>query len=536
MCLWTSLSGIRAHQQMLNVVGENLANANTAGFKASDVVFSDMMNMTLRPAVGPSSDLGGTNPVQIGTGVSVGAVTRDFSQGALHDTGNGMDLAMNGNGFLVLNNGTRNVYTRSLTAGLDASGNLVDSVTGSRLVGLDGNSVQVPYNVQMPAQMSNVVKLTGNLGTGTAIPVRETMSTRSAFTTASSTPATAATDLNALSATTTAYANGDVVTISGTRTDGTALVPMTFTYGAGNDGTTMADLLAKINSTLAGQATATLDAGGKIILTAANAGPTALSLSISNTSGAGVSDWAGHSFDVQTPGVAAGETPVTVTVFDSRGQTHSLTLSFQRVDDSQWQINAALGDSQGTLTQSVISGVRFNTDGSLASVGGNAPQLTISYGDTAAAQTITLGMGTIGKCDGLTLFAGAPTVTGSQDGYAAGVLNGFSFKADGSIQGQYTNGQRSTIGQLQVATFDNAQGLESVGANQWVASENSGDPVTGAALSGRAGALVSASQEASNVDTAEELSKLIVAQYGFQVSSRAMSVSSRVMEQLTQTI
>lgn len=535
MGLWTSLSGIRAHQQMLNVVGENLANANTSGFKASDVVFSDMMNMTIRPAVGPSGNLGGTNPIQVGTGVSVGAVTRDFSQGALHDTGNGMDLAMNGNGFLVLNDGSRSVYSRSLTASLDAAGNLVDSVTGYRLVGLDGNGVQVPYNVQMPAQMSSVVRLTGNLGTGTAVPVRETLATQTAFTAAGA-AATASTGLNALSATTTGYADGDVITLSGSKADGTALTPTTFTYGATNDGTTMGDLLTKINATLAGQATATLDAAGKIVLTAANAGPTALSLSVTNTSGTGVTDWAGHSFEVQTAGVAAGETPVTVTVFDSRGQTHSLTLAFQRVDDSQWQINATLGDSQGTLSQSVISGIRFNADGSLASVGGAAPQLTINYGGTAATQTVTLSMGTLGKCDGLALFAGASTVTGSQDGYAAGVLNGFSFKADGSIQGQFTNGQRSTIGQLQVATFDNAQGLESVGANQWVATENSGDPITGAALSGRAGAVASASQESSNVDTAEELSKLIVAQYGFQVSSRAMSVTSRVMEQLTQTV
>jgi flagellar hook protein FlgE len=533
--MWTSLSGIRAHQQMLNVVGENLANANTAGFKASNVVFSDMMNMTLQPAVGPAGNLGGTNPIQVGTGVSVGAISRDFSQGALRDTGNVMDLAMNGNGFMVLNDGTRSVYSRSLTASVDAGGNLVDSVTGYRLSGIDGNPVSIPYDVQIPAQMSATVSLSGNLGAGTAVPVREVLASKAAFT-ASGAPASNATALNAIDTTGTPYVDGDVITISGTKADGSTLTPATFTYGASNDGSTLGALVAKINAAYAGQATATLDAAGKITLTAADAGPTALSLSLANTSGAGATDWTGHSFGVQVSGVAGGATPVTVTVFDSRGQAHTLTMNFDRVGDSEWRINASLGDSQGVLTQSSIQGIRFNTDGSLSSTGAAVPQITIDYGGKAATQTITLAMGTMGKFDGLTLFAGASTVTGGQDGYAAGVLNGFSFKADGSVQGQYTNGQRRVLGQLQVATFDNVQGLESVGGNQWVATENSGEPVTGAALSGRAGSVASSAQEGSNVDTAEELSKLIVAQYGFQISSRAMSVSSRVMEQLTQTI
>ena len=537
--IWSSLSGIRAHQFMLDVIGNNLANANTTGFKSSRVTFSEMMNQTLQPASSGTNTLGGTNPVQIGMGVEIGSIVRDFSQGRLQDTGNPLDLSMDGNGFMVLNDGSHNVFSRSMTLSIDSSSNLVDAATGYRLMSVENVPIHIPYSEQIPAQKTESITLAGNLTTAAGTPQREVLASITPAT-AGGVAATAATSLNALDSTSVPYADGDTISIQAVDVNGEALPTATFTYGAANDGTTMGDLLDSINTMYAGTATASLDADGNLLLSAEETGPATLSISILNDTGAGTTDWPQHAMFVQSEGANGDSHNVAATIYDSRGDAHILTFKFERISEREWSMNASMGDDSGTLTKSTITNIRFNTDGSFNSVGAggiDAQQITIDFGNSAETQAVSIELGTGAKFDGLTLFGGTSTAAAMrQDGYAPGTLKSFTINRDGTIEGMYTNGQRRDLAQVQIATFDNPEGLETSGHGMWGATVNSGDPIYGTAMSGRAGAIVSSALEGSNVESASELTKLIIAQHGFQMSSRAMSVSSRIIQELAQTL
>jgi flagellar hook protein FlgE len=537
--IWASLSGIRAHQFMLDVVGTNLANADSTGYKSSRVTFAEMMSQTIRPASAGTSSTGGTNPVQIGLGVEIGAVTRDFSQGSLADTGNPLDLAMDGRGFMVLSEGNQNVYCRSTTFSVDANNNLVDSVNGYRLLNVNNEAISIPYSVQIPAKKSTNLAMSGNLSTGASTPETEVLTSIAALE-ASSTAATAASPLNALDTNTTNYVDGDTITLSGTKSDGSN-VSATFTYGAANDGTTLGDLITSVNTAWSGDATAAIDASGNITLTSDNPGTADLTLTLNDGVGnTGGANWITHALYVTTDGQDGGSRNAAVTIYDSRGESHILSLAFERIGEQEWNLSASLGDADGTLTKSAIDGIRFNADGSFNSVaagGSTSHQLTVDYGGKAEAQTLVLDFGTSGGFGGLTQFGGSSTAAvTSQDGYAAGTLTSFSIGSDGTIHGDYSNNQSSSLGQIMVATFDNPEGLESLGHGMWGGSINSGEPIASTAMSGRAGTLVSGSLEASNVESAEELTKLIIAQHGFQLSTRAMSVSNSIIQELARII
>lgn len=537
--VWSSLSGIRSHQFMLDVIGNNLANANTPGFKASHVNFAEMMSQTLRPASSGTDSIGGTNPVQIGLGVEVGTVSRDFSQGGLQDTGNPLDLAMDGEGFLVLNDGSRNVFTRTSTFGIDSENCLVDSVTGYRLMDVNNEAIIIPYNEQVPASATTTIEITGNLSTEAALPVAEVLSSLAEFT-AGGSAATSATELNALDSTTAAYSDGDEITITGTAKDGSAITPVTFTYGAGNDGTTLGDLVSAIDGAFGSEATASLDTDGNLLLTGAETGAADFSLTLSNSSGSGTTNWSGHAMTIHTNGVDGGTRRISANVYDSRGMSHVVTLTFMRSAEREWDLSATMDSSEGTLTTSTIEDIRFNTDGSFNSAAGGgstSQQLQIDFGGAADNQTITLNFGTSGSFDGITAFGGPSTAAATdQDGYSAGTLKSFTIGRDGTIQGAYTNGQNQDLTQIRVATFDNPEGLENMGQGCWASTINSGDAVYGTALAGRAGGIMSAGLEASNVQSAEELTRLIIAQHGFQLSTRAMAVSNQIVQQLANVI
>ena len=129
--LLAGVSGLEAHQQMLNVVGNNLANLNTTGYKAQRMLFGDVLYETLRSASqGTSNGVGGTNPIQIGLGVSASSVSSNLQQGSLQTTGSDLDLAIQGNGFFVVNDGSQNLYTRAGSFMVDKNNTLVDPATG----------------------------------------------------------------------------------------------------------------------------------------------------------------------------------------------------------------------------------------------------------------------------------------------------------------------------------------------------------------------------------------------------------------------
>lgn len=133
--MFSSISSIKAHQVRMGVVGNNIANLNTTGFKSGRVNFQEMLSQTLRGATRPSGGLGGTNPMQVGLGTQVGSIDTILEQGSLQATNRVTDLAIQGNGFFGVSNGRRIVYTRDGNFDIDANGTLVHKATGEKLVG-----------------------------------------------------------------------------------------------------------------------------------------------------------------------------------------------------------------------------------------------------------------------------------------------------------------------------------------------------------------------------------------------------------------
>ena len=122
---YSGISSLRAHQTMLDVTGNNIANVNTTGFKTGRVNFQDTLSQMIEYPSGPQGDIGGTNPAQVGLGVQVGSITNDFGQGSTQSTGRGLDMMINGDGFFVIQAGNEQLYTRNGAFSLDAQGMLV---------------------------------------------------------------------------------------------------------------------------------------------------------------------------------------------------------------------------------------------------------------------------------------------------------------------------------------------------------------------------------------------------------------------------
>ncbi|MHC4436020.1 MAG: flagellar hook-basal body complex protein, partial [Planctomycetota bacterium] len=184
--LSAGVTGLQAHQKMLDIAGNNLANVNTTAFKSSRITFSELLSETIKKASSPTATVGGTNPQQMGSGVGVAGISPNMSQGNIINTGNPLDLAVEGEGYFVLNNGSQNIYTRAGTFAVDASSNMVDPSTGyivQRIgtVGeadgfqVAGNSnIVIPFGVPIAASATTNVTTTGNLSADGALPSIQT--------------------------------------------------------------------------------------------------------------------------------------------------------------------------------------------------------------------------------------------------------------------------------------------------------------------------------------------------------------------------
>lgn len=632
--LFTALSGLKAHEDWIAVIGNNLANSNTTGFKSSRAIFADQFSQTLRFASLPSGSLGGRNPMQIGLGVQLADIGRDFSQGALSTTGRTFDLALNGEGHFMLSDGLNTLYSRVGTFGLDATSRLVDQRTGFRVLNRGGQPIELDTTSLYPPSATGTISFKGNLPAVVSGPLAQVLTTSAGFeegtpaalTGSSSTPdafvvpvgqtytmevsvnggapitvsipgqaapytaadvaaivnalpssglvasdaggqlaletaatgaatsiritagpsgtdaaallglstnlvsgsetvASASTDLNVLPINQVDYAVGDVIEISGLDHGGVP-VQATFTYGV--DGTTLGDLTSFVDAAFA-NATVELDPlTGQIALTADQTGESGLSLAITDLSGAGQSNWAQHAFVTTTTGTGPDTAATSIEVFDQAGVSHTVNFDYERQDDGSWTITASAEDG---VVSGVVSGLRFNQDGSIASVPAQS-SFQIQF-PNQSPQTLALSFGTPGQYDGVTQFGQAASVfADAQDGYGVGDLSNVSVNESGEVQGFYSNGQIKLLGDLGIATFVNDNGLREVGDNLWTESPNSGVRTVGAGGQGRAGAVVAGALEASNVEVAEEFVRLIEAQRGFQANARVITTTDEVLSEL----
>ncbi len=174
--LFAGVSGMRNHQVRLDVIGNNIANVNTLGFKASRVTFEEALSQLVqgasRPGATGAGSIGGSNPMQVGLGVNLGSIDTLFTQGNLENTGITTDLAIQGDSLFVLSDGNRNHYTRAGNFQIDAAGRLVSATNGFTVQGriaVDGVLTQqvgdiiLPISQSSPAQATTAVHLAGNL-------------------------------------------------------------------------------------------------------------------------------------------------------------------------------------------------------------------------------------------------------------------------------------------------------------------------------------------------------------------------------------
>ena len=155
--LWAGVSGLQNHQTRMDVLGNNIANVNTNGFKKGRVTFQDMLSQTLAGAAKPTDEVGGVNPQQVGLGMMVSTIDTIHTQGALQSTGVMTDVAIQGNGFFVLKDGDKSYYTRNGAFGLDRDGRLVNPANGRRVQGWKAQTVGGETFVNNAADMQDLV-------------------------------------------------------------------------------------------------------------------------------------------------------------------------------------------------------------------------------------------------------------------------------------------------------------------------------------------------------------------------------------------
>ncbi|MFP4052721.1 MAG: flagellar hook protein FlgE [Phycisphaerae bacterium] len=542
------VSGLQAHQTMMDVTGNNLANITTTAFKSSRVSFSELLSQNIRQASAPGDGMGGMNPVQSGNGVEIASVDRDMNQGALLNTGQPLDMAIEGAGFFVLSGNGDEAYSRSGAFSVDADYYLVDPATGYRLqrigsVGEDDGfqvpsdmNIQVPYDVALPAQPTTKITCVGNLKADADNPTTHKMRSGSeyAFTTGGTVVDSTAL-LSSLDNGTITSA-GSTINITGLTSTGSAINE---TMNIDPATTDLDDLLTTIENAFGGEVDAKL-ANGELVVEAVEAGYSQMDLKLDlNGAGGDTFEFPAY-FELEVAGGEA-KKDVNVEVFDSLGVAHAMTGSLVKTNTAnQWDfvITSVTGEIDTfNFADRRVRGINFQVDGTYAGLDstiGDEAKVNMTFSNIENVSTFEIDFDTIGKTNGLTQFGSSSTASViKQDGYASGALTSMSIGRDGVITGLFSNGVRRDLATVKLATFQNPAGLESIGNNYYQATGNSGDAKTTTALTGGAGALRGSSLEKSNVDVAKEFVNLIQAQNGFQANARTIKVANDMLRELT---
>jgi len=554
--LSAGVTGLQAHQQMLDVAGNNLANINSTAFKASRITFAELLSETIKKASQPSTNVGGTNPQQMGSGVGIAGISPDMSQGNLVNTGNPLDMAIEGEGYFVLRGSEGNIYSRAGAFAVDASSNLVDPTTGYLVqrIGSVGESdgfqiagdsnIHVPYDVAMPARATSQVVMAGNLSADAAFETTQTniLTSDVAYTT-SGTTATGTIELDQLDQFSGTFGTTTTITASGYDPSGNALSDTGLTV---TGTTTLQDVIDHLNNNVltSTEQVASL-VGGRIRITDVDSGYSLSDIKLTWADDGSALLTMPAYFQVSTVGGEEMKN-VNITVYDSQGGKHVLSGAFVRTNTANtWDmiLTSISGDViDMTFDNRRIRGIEFDAgDGSYSGLNttiGDTAQFVVTFAhDTANPQTIAISMGTAGQLDGLTQFAGNSTaVAREQDGYEAGRLSTVSVDNEGTVIGAFSNGIKKDIATVQIALFQNPAALESAGGGYFAPSANSGEAVATQAMTGGAGSIHGSALEKSNADVATEFVNMIQAQNGFQANARTIRVANDILRELTTLI
>ncbi len=567
--LFTGLSGLDVNQTRLNVVGNNIANVNTVAFKSSRALFKPQFYVTDAAGSPPSAGFGGTNPSQRGLGAAVSAIEKDWSNGAIEPTGRMTDMAIDGNGFFVVDGPGGQRFTRDGSFTLNSSNQLVtqggDFVQG---FGVDANyqvvpgqlrNIEIPLGAMTMAEATQNMTLVGNLdasgdvATGASILLSQPLT--SAGGTVAPTGATLLTDLEDGNSGALMFTAGDVITLNGTR-GGREVGAQTFTV---TPTSTLDDLALFMQRGLGIDAGFTVPGGPTPGVTIEPDTATTVRLGVIGNVGtenalaipaAGFvkQDGTGPlTFDEGSIGGftsnPTGESVTTTMVaYDSLGTPITInvtaTLAAKTDEGITWHFTATSPDDQRPDLLDPLAGLvvgsgtlTFDNFGRLKETQGTT--LTIDRDLTGAGTPLTLNLD-FQSMTSLTSRASDMVMT-EQDGSPIGTLDSFSVGADGTITGSFTNGRTRTLGQIALATFNNPQGLVDQGGNLFVAGSNSGAATITSPLNLSAGSVRSGALELSNVDLSEQFINMIISSTGFSASSRVISTSNQLIQELLNT-
>jgi len=528
MSFTQGLSGLNSAAKDLSVIGNNVANANTVGFKGSQAQFSDVFGAALT----------GSGTTQIGFGAKVQTVAQQFSQGNMSVTNNNLDMAINGKGFFIMNDAQgAPAYSRNGQFQLDKNGFIVSSaqhkLQGYSIDPVTLKQVGIPRSMTIPTTAVPATATGASTGTGVkGVIAGVNLDSRVLPPTAAFNPIDPTT-FNDARPTTTFDSLGNAQTTTMYFVKSSALDPVTNVPPA---------IAAGGIATLAGVTTVTL--------------PNAIA---ATSLGVGQS--------VQGGGFPAGTTVASVlplgpgpyTSFTtSTNPIPAVSVAVQKLTigvPNSWNVfttvtNPVTGSSLFPLPPPaagawVANGtMKFNTNGTYLAFNPNAAAPTaaanlaagVSGPNSGSTSTTFTPLGATVETIPFDFTASTQTGTAfgvtqlTQDGFTTGTLSGFSVGADGIITGRYSNNTTRPLGQVALANFANMQGLQPIGNNEWVETGASGGPVINAPGSGNNGVLQTSSTEDSNVDLTAELVNMITAQRVYQANAQTIKTQNAMLQ------
>ncbi len=524
--LFSGVSGLRNHQTRMDVIGNNIANVNTVGFKRSRVNFQDMLSQNFRSATRPQDNRGGTNPMQVGLGMSVASIDTIHTPGSAQNTGKETDLTIQGDGFFVVKNGNTPYYTRNGAFDFDTDGNLVSTSNGFFVQGwmkdaagvIDTtqptNNLKLVVGQPMPAQKTTEFNLEKNLQVW-----NNDMLTMEEIGVDGTTPPTTPDSSIKLVPTGTANQFRVVFTNTGAQTDGP-------------DGPLLITL--RENGRIASITNSTIVGGSTIEINPAfdpddDTDPL-YDLTIAQLNFSQIlesSNDAAVTLSTSTDMIAVTH-PYSVKqrIFDSLGRDYDAVLTFTPVNDTTWTTSMTIDGlpPNEPATPADFPALTFTSNGLYSS--GNF-SVEFRVGPTTN-DVITFDV----NFDKVTQYNTDFTIYANQDGYEPGSLDSFNIDGNGLITGEFSNGVNTPIGKIAMSVFNNPGGLRKEGDSLYYPSNNSGDPQVGTAGTGGRGLMISSSLEMSNVDLSEEFTNMIITQRGFQANSRIITTSDEMLQEL----
>ena len=543
--MYSAVSGLKTHQTKMDVIGNNIANVNTVAFKSSSVVFQDVLYQMTSNASGANAatGTGGVNAKQIGLGVTTGATNLSITtSGAAETTGRAFDIRLSDQSttnFFVVNNGSENLFTRAGSFYVDGAGNLCMTSTGYTVMGWQVDPTT--GNIKKDTVSALRVMQTSNL---TSPPEATTQANVSGIIDKN--------DKDVLSD------NGLVKTLTFFDNLGYSYTARFAMKSTGTDGKYTVELEKILNS------------DGTTFYDPATSQVKLEDVFGSKTTGATLGTYnqvqSGYYYDATKKKFYVGSdnngtelewNAATSTFKEKNDQTntHSLKqvygISNGMVEKIKNGAKATVNTTTGKLT---ITGdvtdyaIDFSTkDGTFTGVGART--------SNNKTNSVTLNMSKLGnnptQFDDITIdFSGlkdadnggkstAVMSTGSIDdgvtgkGKKLGAMIGISIDNNGLITGTYDNGNTETLGQIAVAQFANASGLEKVGENCYRTTLNSGEfDGIGVEISADGSSMTSGELEMSNVDLSTEFTQMIITQRGFQANSRIITTSDTLLEEL----